>query len=229
MPVVLLSASALVLGFLHGLGVDHLMAIAALSIDGRTQIRQRHIIRTALQFAFGHTIMLGAGVFAALTFGWILPAAFASGAERVGGGLLVLLGIAGFVSTFSGQAYGHVHTEGDGQSRWHVHFGAKATHPRGAHAHSILPTAMGAAFAVSSLRALVMLAPLGSSLQSMAVPTVLLLVLLFGLGILLSMSLFGVILARALSLRRLELLGRAAGFIVAAASVALGAYWMWIS
>jgi hypothetical protein len=88
---------------------------------------------------------------------------------------------------------------------------------------------MGAAFAVSSLRALVMLAPLGSSLQSMAVPTVLLLVLLFGLGILLSMSLFGVILARALSLRRLELLGRAAGFIVAAASVALGAYWMWIS
>ena len=38
----------------------------------------------------------------------------------------------------------------------------------------------------------------------MALPTVLLLVLLFGLGILLSMSLFGVVLARVLSLRKLE-------------------------
>jgi len=226
MPVALLSASALMLGFLHGLGVDHLMAIAALSVDGRTHVRQRRVVRTACQFAFGHTLMLGAGVFVALAFGWILPAAFASGAERVGGGLLVLLGLAGFWTALTGRAYGHVHPEHDGRPRWHVHFGAKTAHPGGLHSHPILPTAMGAAFAVSSLRALVMLAPMGSSLASMAVPTVLLLVLLFGLGILLSMSLFGVILARMLSLRRLEVLGRAAGFIVAGASVALGGFWM---
>lgn len=226
MPVALLGASALVLGFLHGLGVDHLMAIAALSVDGRTHVRHTRVVRTAFQFAFGHTLMLGAGVFLALTFGWILPAALASGAERVGGGLLVLLGVAGFWTTLSGRAYGHVHAEHDGRARWHVHFGSKSAHPRVIHSHSILPTAMGAAFAVSSLRALVMLAPMGSSLASMAVPTVLLLVLLFGLGILLSMSLFGVILARVLSLRRLEVLGRTAGVIVAAASVGLGLYWI---
>jgi hypothetical protein len=85
---------------------------------------------------------------------------------------------------------------------------------------------MGAVFAVSSLRALVMLAPMGASLTSMALPMVLLLVTLFGLGILLSMSLFGVVLARVLSLRKLETLGRAAGFIVAGASMALGLYWI---
>jgi len=64
-----------------------------------------------------------------------------------------------------------------------------------------------------------LLAPMGTSLSTLAVPIVLLLVVLFGLGILLSMSLFGVVLARLISLRRLEAVGRWAGVIVAAARV----------
>lgn len=244
MPVVALSASALFLGFLHGLGIDHLMAIAALSsLDAESQspppgasvyagvdrwrgAGHRRVLRTAVQFACGHTVMLALGVGAALAFGWILPAAFASGAERLGGGLLVALGAAGCWSTLTGRAYGHVHLETDGRPRWHLHLGGKARHPQGTHRHSIVPTAMGALFAISSLRALVLLAPMGTALTSFALPVVLLLVLLFGLGILLAMSLFGVVLARVLSLRRLEALGRSAGLIVALASIALGAYWM---
>ena len=222
----LLSASALLLGFVHGLGVDHLMAIAALSVDGRGGTRQARVVRTAVQFACGHTLVLGAGVLAAVTFGWILPAALASGAERLGGGLLVVLGGAGFWSALSGRAYGHIHTEHDGRPRWHVHFGGRHSHPGAVHQHSALPTAMGAVFAISSLRALVMLAPMRTSLISFALPTVLLLVLLFGLGILLSMSLFGVVLARVLSLKKLETLGQVAGLAVAAASVGLGVYWI---
>jgi nickel/cobalt transporter (NicO) family protein len=224
-PVVLLGASSLLLGFLHGLGLDHLMAIAALSIDGRHERRHHRVMMTAVQFACGHALMLGAGVVLALSSGWILPAALASGAERLGGGVLVLLGAAGLWSTWTGWAYGHLHRETDGRARWHMHFGAH-THAHTSHAHSALPVAMGAVFAISSLRALVLLAPLGASLTSLAVPVVLLLVVLFGLGILLSMSLFGVVLARLISLRRLETVGRWAGVIVAAASVMLGAYWM---
>lgn len=207
------------------------MAIAALSSRdfgreaGRSRTQHARVVRTAVQFACGHTLMLGLGVFAAVAFGWVLPAALASGAERIGGALLVVLGGAGFWSAVSGRAYGHIHTEHDGRSRWHFHFGGRLNHA-GAHQHSALPTAMGAVFAISSLRALVMLAPMGSSLISLALPTVLLLVLLFGLGILLAMSLFGVVLARVLSLRKVEMLGQAAGLTVAAASVGLGAYWM---
>jgi hypothetical protein len=224
-PFVLLSGSALLLGFLHGLGADHLMAIAALSVDGRGGIRRVRIVRTAVQFACGHMLLLGGGVILALGFGWILPAALAVNAERIGGGLLVLLGAAGFWSALTGVAYGHVHTQRNGPPRWHLHFGADS-HSTAAHSHSSVPTAMGAVFAVSSLRALVMLAPMGTSLTSMALPMVLLLVLLFGVGILLSMSLFGVVLARVLSLRKLEALGRWAGFVVAGASMALGLYWI---
>ena len=225
MPFAILGGSALLLGFLHGLGADHLMAIAALSVDGRGGVRRVRIVRTAFQFSCGHTLLLGVWVVLALTCGWILPAALAGDAERVVGGVLVILGGAGFWSALTGAAYGHVHTERDGRSRWHLHFGAD-THSNAAHSHSQVPTAMGAVFAVSSLRAIVMLAPMGTSLTSMALPTVLLLVLLFGLGILLSMSLFGVVLARVLSLRKLETLGRAAGFVVAGASMALGLYWI---
>jgi len=67
---------------------------------------------------------------------------------------------------------------------------------------------------------------MGTSLTSLAIPVILLLVLLFGVGILLSMSLFGVVLARVVSLHHLQMLGRWAGVLVAAASIALGGYWM---
>jgi hypothetical protein len=170
--------------------------------------------------------VLGSGAVAALIFGWMLPAAVASGAERVGGLVLILLGGAGLWTLFSGTAYGHVHAEHDGRRRWHLHFGSRTMHPRGAHAHSTVPTAMGAIFAVSSLRALVLLAPMGSPLTSLTVPIVLLLVVLFGLGILLSMSLFGVVLARALSMQKVEALGRMAGVVVSVASMTLGLYWI---
>jgi hypothetical protein len=129
-PLFFLSGSALMLGFLHGLGVDHLMAIAALSVDKRSGgLRRRRVIRTAVQFACGHTLVLGGGLVLALTFGWVLPSAIESGAQRAGGLLLVLLGAAGLWSVWSGLAYGHVHTETDGRPRWHVHFSARTVHP----------------------------------------------------------------------------------------------------
>ena len=50
--------------------------------------------------------------------------------------------------------------------------------------------------------------------------------ILFGLGILLSMSLFGVLLARALSAVAIAALGQTAAAFVAIASLALGVYWI---
>ena len=226
MSFLALAASSLLLGFLHGLGGDHLMAIAALAVDGRSGRSHARIIRTAVGFACGHALVLGLGASAAVMFGVVVPAAVSAGAERAGGAMLILLGVVGLWGVASGRAYGHIHTESDGRSRWHVHLGGPIAHPRQTHAHSLLPTAMGAAFAVSSLRALMLLEPFGAQARTLALPIVLLLVTLFGLGILLSMSLFGVVFARALSMRAVSLLGRAAAGLVAAASVLLGVYWM---
>jgi hypothetical protein len=225
MSFLALSASALLLGFLHGLGGDHLMAIAALAVDGHAPRRDQRILRTAVGFACGHTLVLGLGAIAAVVFGIVLPSAIASGAERAGGGILAALGVLGLWGVWSGRAYGHIHTESDGRSRWHLHLTGPAAHAFG-HAHSMLPTAMGAVFAVSSLRALMLLQPFGPSAQTLALPGVFLLVVLFGLGILLSMSLFGVLLGRVLSTRAVSLLGRTAAALVAVASILLGAYWV---
>jgi nickel/cobalt transporter (NicO) family protein len=226
MSFLALAMSAIALGFAHGLGADHLMAIAALAIDGKPGPVRARAIQTAFGFAVGHTVVVGLGAAAAIVFGIMLPAAFEAGAERVGGVLLVVLGAAGLWSVVSGRAYSHVHSESDGRVRWHLHFAGPNGHPRGVHQHSRLPALVGAAFAISSIRALVLLQPLDHAIKLLALPAVLLLVALFGLGILISMSLFGVVLSRVLSLRAIEALGRAGAVTVAAASILLGIYWI---
>jgi hypothetical protein len=222
MSLFTLATSALALGFVHGLGADHLMAIAALAVDRRAGRTRPGIVQTAVGFALGHTIVLGLGVTAAVLFGLVLPAAYQSGAERVGGLLLVGLGAVGLWGVISGRAYSHLHRENDGRTRWHIHFGSHA-HP---HGHSSVPTALGAIFAVSSLRALMLLEPFGASAGALTLPVLLLLNILFGVGILMAMSLFGVLLARVLSLAAVEMLARTATTVVAIASMLLGIYWM---
>jgi hypothetical protein len=72
-----------------------------------------------------------------------------------------------------------------------------------------------------------LLEPFGASAAALAVPVLLLLIMLFGVGILMSMSLFGVLLAGVLSLGAVETLGRISAALVALASILLGLYWMW--
>src|SRR6185503_5812465 len=67
---------------------------------------------------------------------------------------------------------------------------------RASPSHSHLPTMIGAAFAVSSLRALAMLTPFGADLGTAPLPLLVTLIAVFACGILVSMSLFGVALAR---------------------------------
>ncbi|HUF48043.1 MAG TPA: hypothetical protein VMM93_09510, partial [Vicinamibacterales bacterium] len=154
MSMLALAGSAVTLGFLHGLGADHLMAIAALSVDGRTAAvdRRRRVVTAALQFAAGHALLLGLGATLAVTFGWVVPAAVEAGAETMGGVLLVGLGAAGLWGLWTGRAYGHVHRVETGAARWHVHVGQPGSHPTAHPASGPLPLIMGAVFAVSSLR-----------------------------------------------------------------------------
>ena len=56
-----------------------------------------------------------------------------------------------------------------------------------------------------------MLAPFGSRVEAASLPTLLVLIAVFAVGILLSMSLFGVAFARLMSATAVQRLGRAAG------------------
>jgi len=225
----LLLTSALALGFLHGLGADHLMAIAALSM-GRTgdapAVRRARAMGVAVRFAAGHAVLLALGAGGLIILGWSLPIMVERSGEMLGGVLLIVFGVIGLWSVATDRVYGHTHVQGhDHHAHFHLHVGRRARHPLPS-AHSHLPTIVGAAFAISSLRALTMLAPFGHRVETASIATLLVLIVVFAVGILLSMSLFGVAFARLMSASVVQRLGRAAGTVMASASIALGAYWI---
>jgi nickel/cobalt exporter len=226
---VLLLSTALALGFLHGLGADHLMAIAALSLGtaGETSaVRRTRAFGVAVRFAIGHALLLAVGAGLLVVLGWSLPLVVERGGEVLGGMLLIVLGAIGAWGAFSGKVYGHSHRHGrEPAPHWHLHVGRQDRHPLPS-AHSHLPTIIGAAFAISSLRALTMLAPFGERLASSPLPTLLMLIGVFGVGILMSMSLFGVAFARVMSAAVAARLGQTAAALMAVASIALGVFWI---
>lgn len=225
----LLLSSALALGFLHGLGADHLMAIAALSLGSgaETAVAKRaRAMVVAVRFAIGHALLLAIGAGLLIVLGWSLPMMVERGGELLGGVLLVLLGGVGLWGVFAGRVYGHTHQHRDElAAHWHLHIGRPDRHPMES-AHSHLPTIVGAAFAVSSLRALTMLAPFGDRVGAAPLPVLLGLIAAFAIGILLSMSLFGVAFAGMMSTRAIARVGRSAAATMALASIALGVYWL---
>jgi hypothetical protein len=227
-PVLLISSTFL-LGFLHGLGADHLMAIAALSIGtaGETAAVQRaRALRVAVRFAAGHALLLSLGAGALIALGWSLPIVVERGGEMLGGSLLVVLGTVGVWGIAAGRVYSHTHADGRRPaSHWHLHIGRQDRHPLPS-AHSHLPTIIGAAFAISSLRALTLLEGFGEGIAAAPLPLVLGLVAIFAFGILISMSLFGVALARLMSARALQRISAFAAATMALASIALGIFWI---
>jgi len=207
--IVLLLMSALALGFLHGLGGDHLMAIAALSVDGGAgtpaSTRRTRALAVAMRFALGHALLLGVGAGLIVFIGWSIPPHVERGGEMLGGALLIAMGLVTL------QHVKHLQ---------HPMHPAHHTHP------SHLPTMIGAAFAISSLRAVVMLTPFGQDAGTQPLPLLLALIGVFAVGILISMSLFGVALAGVLSSRTLQRVGHGAGALVGVSSIVLGIAWV---
>jgi nickel/cobalt transporter (NicO) family protein len=234
MPLVLVTATALALGFLHGLGADHLMAIAALSVKGRgpDAAAAPSPFEVAIRFATGHALLLLVGAGAVLALGWQIPAVLERTGERVGGAVLIGMGIFTLWVVATDRLYGHSHEHGHEAAHvhadhvhWHFHFGRRAAHPGlASHAHGA--GLLGAVFAVSGLRALTLLAP---ALHEQAAPsflTLLYVVGVFAAGILLSMSLFGILLARLLGTPWVvQQVGRGAAALTALLSIGLGLYW----
>ena len=224
----ILVASALFLGFLHGLGADHLMAIAALTVGGAADsaVQRSRALGIAVRFAVGHALLLAIGAAAVMALGWSLPLMFERAGEVFGGVLLIVLGGIGLWGIRAGRIYGHSHRHGDEPAaHWHLHVGRRDRHPLAA-AHSHLPTILGAAFALSSLRALATLAPFDDRVAAAPLITILGLIAVFGVGILLSMALFGVAFARVMSLAAAARLGQAAAGLMALTSIGLGIFWI---
>ena len=204
------------------------MGIAALSLPTAPDpsAQRARAMMVAVRFAIGHALLLSLGTSALIVLGWSLPLVVERGGEVLGGVLLIGLGIVGLWGAVSGRVYGHTHRHlGEPAAHWHLHVGRAVYHP-GDTAHSHLPTVVGAAFAVSSLRALTTLAPFGGAVGTMSLTLLICLIAVFAVGILISMSLFGIAFASLLSITVVRRTGRLATVLMAAASIALGLYWI---
>ena len=176
------------------------MAIATLAVDGGGDplSRRARAIGVAVRFALGHALLLAVGAGLIVLIGWSIPERVERSGEMLGGALLIVMGIL---------TLQHLRR----------HAGRR---------HSHVPTMIGAAFAVSSLRALAMLTPFGADLGNAPLPLLLGLIAIFAVGILASMVLFGVLLAGVLSMRALHRVGHGAGALVGVSSVILGVAWV---
>ena len=203
------------------------MAIAALAVnsDGGAGASRREPMRVAVRFALGHALVLLVGAGAVLLLGWQIPELVERTGEIVGGMLLILMGAFTLWVVTAERLYGHTHRAG--WLNWHVHFGRRDRHPAPP-AHSTRAGVLGAVFAVSGLRALTLLGPeLSPGGATASLLTLLYLVGVFAVGILLSMSLFGIVLSRLLGSQVMAAaVGRAAALVTAVASIALGVYWV---
>jgi len=200
------------------------MAIAALAVNGRGRQGDRAPVGVAVRFALGHAVVLLVGAGAVLVLGWQIPEVVERSGELVGGVLLILMGTFTLWVVAAERLYGHSH--GAGWLDWHVHLGRRDAHPA-APAHSRGAGLLGAIFAVSGLRALTLLAPELAPGATGSLGTLLYLVGVFAVGILLSMSLFGIVLSRVLGTPKIAaVVGNGAALVTAIGSIALGVFWV---
>lgn len=222
-------------GVLHGLGPDHLAAIAALvgreSRPGNTgEISRRELALLGLRFGVGHVTTLILLAVTAWALGRSLPEHWQRGLEQAGGVVLVFLG--GWILAevlrrrVVVHSHPHEHRHGPGEhvhphEHPHIHLSG---HPHGAHRHPHLATVVGGLLGFSGARALLVALPI---VVAGTAAGVLVRVVAFGAGIIISMTLAGWLAQAAFS--RVTRSPGYARLVVGATgllSSALGLYWL---
>ena len=194
------------LGIKHALEADHLAAVASLAARSSSL---KNTVRVASAWGLGHSailVLLGSVLIALDT---TLPEKVARAFECAVGGMLIVLGIGVLRRLRTKRIHAHVHQHGEGAR--HVHFHAHdqelSNHPA-RHVHDHTPGLLPRALLVGSVHGLA-----GSAaLILIAVPTMhsapraLGYLVVFGLGSILGMVLFSVVISLPLQLsaRRLS-------------------------
>ena len=188
------------LGMLHALDADHIMAVSSLS---STRPGFRQSLQFCARWAIGHgTALLLIGC-AVLVFGMAIPARLSELAESLVGVVLILLGLFVLWDLYRQRAHLHVHQHGNisRHAHWHVHehklisgpgsddhHHRHQAHRRQPHSHQHSAIMVGVLHGTAGSAPLLALIPI-TQLHSLWLG--LLYMLLFSLGVLLAMLVFG--------------------------------------
>ena len=210
-----LVSAAFVMGALHSFGPDHL---AAVSVFASRRPSARRAAGLGARWALGHsaTILFAGGL--VVLSGFRFPERFAPVAERIVGVVLIALGVSALWRARRLHAHRHAH---GGESHWHVHSHVKSE----AHDHSHKALfGIGMLHGLAGSGALVALLPSLAETQAGGI----LFLLVFGVGTVCSMALFGAGAGHAfkLSTRADVRLERWAMALAGSASAAVGLWWL---
>jgi len=184
------------LGMLHALDADHIIAVSGLSSmntstaknDGYKNNRQSLIF--CARWALGHSaalLLIGSAV---IFLGMAIPQQLSNMAESLVGVVLILLGV--YVLWDMKRQHAHLHFhQHDGMSdhaHWHSHQQDKSMHNKDAHKHAHTPVFVGVLHGVAGSAPLLVLLPVTKISSPWLGFSYL---IIFGIGVFLSMVLFG--------------------------------------
>jgi len=180
------------LGLLHALDADHIMAVTGLS---STRPGVRTSLRFCARWAIGHGLTLLAIGSAVLLLGMAIPATLSRYAEHFVGFVLVAIGAWVLWDVFRNNKHLHFHQHAGlpRHAHWHTHsprtrFFADPSHAGHRHAHNHSAVLVGIVHGTAGsapLLALIPMTQLGTPWYGMAY------LLVFGLGVLAAMMVFG--------------------------------------
>ncbi len=132
--------SFLVLGFLiglsHALEADHLAAVGALSVSGKSSPKRLAFLGASWGMGHAATLFLLSSI--VIGFGVVLSDFVSAGFEFFVGVLLVALGVNVFWKLYKSKTHFHIHQHEDGKKHIHAHShaGAKVKHEGDSHDHN---------------------------------------------------------------------------------------------
>lgn len=218
-----LLALGFLLGLKHALDADHVAAMASLATRSRGM---RATVRLAGAWGVGHASVLVLFGAVLVALGATLPDQVARWLEAGVGVMLVLLGIDVLRRLRGKQIHAHAHEhEGERHAHVHIHEEGRAGHKHG-HAGAMLSRALliGCVHGLAGTAGLVLLAAPAMSSGAGAIAYL----AVFGLGTILGMMLFSVLISVPLtmSVRRLRWMAGTLEVLVGTANVLLG---LWIA
>ena len=181
------------IGMKHALEADHIAAVAALAADGGSF---RHTLKQGAAWGLGHTLTLFAFGALVIVLYTSLPERFAEGLEFTVGAMLVVLGLDVLRRVVRDRIHFHSHGHGGGKNHLHAHsHRGEAGHAQHHHRHAsgipLRALFVGLMHGMAGSAALLLLS--ASATQSPWLG--MLYIAIFGLGSMVGMAAFSVVIA----------------------------------
>ncbi|OOZ40502.1 hypothetical protein BOW53_07530 [Solemya pervernicosa gill symbiont] len=185
--VVAILSLAFGLGLLHALDADHIAAVTGLA--SQEEGGRRQALRFSLMWALGHGLTLLLVGVAVILLGMAIPAQLSEWAETLVGVVLVVIGIGVLLDIRRENVHLHFHRHDSGlpHAHWHHHTPGRE-HRASHHRHRHTPVLVGVLHGAAGSAPLLALLPMTQQQDPWLAMGYL---LLFGVGVLASMLLFG--------------------------------------